>query len=359
MSRFILVAGHGGNPFDPGAIGNGRREADINRDIANRVARDYEGVTLYPQSRNLFVARDWDFFVAGDRVCEVHLNAFGDVSANGTETYTSTNATQAARNHASALHNRLVNIGWRDRSVKVANFQNINVLSSRGVHAVLTEICFITNANDMALYNRSLDAVAKAIADTYGLRRRNSSTPPPPPQQPTPPSAGISNHTQRYRVLANPLNVRASHDTTSRILRTLQRGTEFNATRIATNGQLVNANGRSSRRWIEVNGNGWVSEVWLDRVVSTPPPAPTPPPANNNTRTPRRGTFRFNTTVNIRRQPNRQSPSVGQFNSGNTVNYDSFIVSDGHTWISYIGNSGNRNFVAIRQGNGAIWGTGF
>jgi len=246
MSRTILVAGHGGSPFDPGAIGNGRREADITRDIANRVARDYEGVTLYPQTRNLFVSRDWGFFQAGDRVCEIHLNAFGDTSANGTETFTSTNATATARTHATALHNRLVGIGWRNRGTKVANFQNINVLSGRGVHAILTEICFITNANDMALYNKSLDAVARAIAETYGLRRRNATSPAPasPPAASTP-SFNVEPFSGRFRVNSSSgLNVRTNPTavSTSTVIETLPNGREFNATKVVRNGGSVNGN---------------------------------------------------------------------------------------------------------------------
>ena len=32
--KLLLIAGHGGNPFDPGATGNGVREADLTRDFA-------------------------------------------------------------------------------------------------------------------------------------------------------------------------------------------------------------------------------------------------------------------------------------------------------------------------------------
>ena len=31
--KLLLIAGHGGNPFDPGATGNGVREADLTRPI--------------------------------------------------------------------------------------------------------------------------------------------------------------------------------------------------------------------------------------------------------------------------------------------------------------------------------------
>ena len=35
--KLLLIAGHGGTPFDPGATGNGVREADLTRDFANRL----------------------------------------------------------------------------------------------------------------------------------------------------------------------------------------------------------------------------------------------------------------------------------------------------------------------------------
>ncbi len=34
MEKFLMIAGHGGAPYDPGATGNGYEEANLTRDLA-------------------------------------------------------------------------------------------------------------------------------------------------------------------------------------------------------------------------------------------------------------------------------------------------------------------------------------
>lgn len=67
-------------------------------------------------------------------------------------------------------------------------------------------------------------------------------------------------------------------------------------------------------------------------------------------RQPQQGTFTANTTVNIRRAPNTVgNPAVGQLKHGQSVNYDSYTDAGGYRWISYVGASGNRNYIAVRD----------
>ncbi len=62
--------------------------------------------------------------------------------------------------------------------------------------------------------------------------------------------------------------------------------------------------------------------------------------------------------LNVRRSPSLSGQIVAQYNKGESVKYDSYIDSEGYRWISYIGKSGNRNYVARRKlDNSEIFGT--
>ena len=50
----------------------------------------------------------------------------------------------------------------------------------------------------------------------------------------------------------------------------------------------------------------------------------------------------------IREEPSTSSKSVGSYIKGETVNYDYYIDNDGYRWISWIGASGNRRYMAVR-----------
>lgn len=52
--------------------------------------------------------------------------------------------------------------------------------------------------------------------------------------------------------------------------------------------------------------------------------------------------------VRVRRAPSLSGEVVAKYNRGETVRLDSFIDGDGLTWGSYVGASGNRNYVAAK-----------
>lgn len=78
--------------------------------------------------------------------------------------------------------------------------------------------------------------------------------------------------------------------------------------------------------------------------------------------TPKSGTFTLDVAeINIRRWPSLASEVVGSYKQGNTVTFDSEGYANGYYWISYVGGSGKRNYLAIGQtdkdGNRiSLWG---
>lgn len=59
----------------------------------------------------------------------------------------------------------------------------------------------------------------------------------------------------------------------------------------------------------------------------------------------------------VRADASTNSPIVATYPMGATIYYDSVYEGDGYRWISYIGNSGNRRYVAYRRltGNTRPW----
>lgn len=129
------------------------------------------------------------------------------------------------------------------------------------------------------------------------------------------------------------LNVRAAQNTSSRIVRTLPAGYQFNATRICRNGESVNG----YTTWAEVDGVGWVSMAYTSPVKAA---------STGPQRVPSSGSYRVKYTTNIRNAPSTSAGIVGTYAAGEYFNYDSFIDVNGYRWYSYISYSGQRRYVA-------------
>ena len=75
------------------------------------------------------------------------------------------------------------------------------------------------------------------------------------------------------------------------------------------------------------------------------------------------GTFTIgDDPINVRRSPDTSGEVVAVYEPGETVQYDSKGSANGYRWISFVGASGNRNYMAIGQTDEAgnritLWGT--
>lgn len=156
----------------------------------------------------------------------------------------------------------------------------------------------------------------------------------PAPAKPTANTGGYKVEPYNVRQVTDTvLNVRAAQNTSSRIVRTLPAGYQFNATRICRNGE--NVNGYTT--WAEVDGQGWVSMAYTSPVKA----APVSPQ-----RVAASGSYRVKYTTNIRNAPSTSAGIVGTYAAGESFNYDSYIDTNGYRWYSYISYSGQRRYVA-------------
>lgn len=83
------------------------------------------------------------------------------------------------------------------------------------------------------------------------------------------------------------------------------------------------------------------------------------PVQNNSGRIAQNGTFTASVNnLNVRRSPSLSGQVVAQYDKGESVKYDSYIDNEGYRWISYVGKSGNRNYIARRKlDNSQVFGT--
>jgi N-acetylmuramoyl-L-alanine amidase len=166
--KILLIAGHGDG--DCGAIGNGYYEADLTREVATLLKAELDGcadVTIADTKKNwykhIIQHKNYFNFKPYDYVLEIHFNSFANNSANGTGIY----ITRAEKSHGveTNIVKGISNIGFTYRGVTRKNYDLIHYIKNQGVSSALLEVCFISNKNDMNLYQAKKGEVIKAIAD--------------------------------------------------------------------------------------------------------------------------------------------------------------------------------------------------
>lgn len=164
--KILLISGHGAG--DCGACGNGFQEADLTREVVNKVAeklRTFCQVDIYNQLRNAY--KDVNagklpvIFSNYDYVFEVHFNAFNK-TARGTEIFVTREEPQTTVEEA--IMNKL-SAYFSVRGVKRKNFDVIAKARRSGVSSALLETCFIDNSEDMNIYVNNKDGICEAIAE--------------------------------------------------------------------------------------------------------------------------------------------------------------------------------------------------
>jgi len=161
--KLYLVAGHGQG--DPGAVGNGYKEADLTRRIATALYNKLKGkidVELYNTSMNLFQSKNYSVFKANSYVLEIHLNA-ATATANGVELLMKQGL--AVDKVSNSIYNSLTGY-FTARGIKQRNdLANMNYFASRGIGYSLLETCFISNANDVTTLTKRFDEIITSLAN--------------------------------------------------------------------------------------------------------------------------------------------------------------------------------------------------
>ena len=165
--KILIICGHGAG--DPGALGDGYKEADLVREIAPKlknILSNYAEVTLFDPNVNMYkyLKTNSFNFKEFDYVFELHFNAFNK-KAYGTEILVHT--LEEGITVEQLIVNKIASLGFFNRGVKRrSDLQNMNICKGKqGVSYALLETCFVDNFEDMVLYNLKKDDIIKAIAD--------------------------------------------------------------------------------------------------------------------------------------------------------------------------------------------------
>lgn len=169
MAKVFVIAGHGAG--DPGASGNGYTEAERVRALANRVkALGGDNVMLADTSRNwyadggistLAISRDY-------QIVELHMDS-GAASARGGHVIV--NGAYQADEYDKALADFISGIlpGRSNKLVGRTDLANLNRAAAKGYSSRLIECGFISNAEDVAIFNSRMDEIATGILNAFGI----------------------------------------------------------------------------------------------------------------------------------------------------------------------------------------------
>lgn len=181
----VLDPGHGGG--DPGAVGNGLQEKDINLAVVQQVQRRLKArfvvEVLTTRDRDVNVSLDRRARIANinnaDLFCSIHVNSSDKPLATGFESYVYYEVPEKTKVFRSYIHSFVADCfaryGLPDRGKKTGGFA---VLRWTKMPAVLLECGFISNSGDASLladeefrYNLG-DAVACGVARALNLEKK-------------------------------------------------------------------------------------------------------------------------------------------------------------------------------------------
>jgi len=170
----FVSAGHnpGGVKPDPGAIGNGKREADLTVEFRNLVLDELK-------NKNIPFISDNDTERLGEYlkrintgnasvVLEFHFDAAASPNATGTTVLIGSDSDEQDKAFAKELVEATATIlGIKNRGVlsETESHRGRLGLTRESGTVALLELCFISNPEDLAAYEKGKFELAQAIAD--------------------------------------------------------------------------------------------------------------------------------------------------------------------------------------------------
>lgn len=172
--KIDIDLGHG-SPFDGGAVGIRREEDLINltgKLLIEKLKKKHEIILSRPlkasSTKDSLVQR---VNIANNHNCDLfislHFNKFTP-RANGVEVFA---IGKVGWNYATEVCKNIAQLGYYHRGVK--NGSHLYVLRNTKMPAILIEGCFISNANDVALFDeeKMSDAIVEGLERAYSTSR--------------------------------------------------------------------------------------------------------------------------------------------------------------------------------------------
>lgn len=170
MAKLYIICGHGAG--DPGACGNGHKEADRVRALAARIQKfGGDHVAIGDQSRNWYtdnlisklkISKDW-------KLLELHMDSFNDSSAKGGHVIIKKGYDPDEYDQSLARVMKQFFPGRSSQIVERNDLANPNRAAAAGYNYRLIECGFITNKTDVNTFNNRMDEIAKAILYAFNI----------------------------------------------------------------------------------------------------------------------------------------------------------------------------------------------
>lgn len=170
MRKLFLIAGHGGK--DTGAVSGSYIERDLAIEFRFLIKEELNKLNIVPimDSDNNYLAQtlSWLKGKIGKRdvIIDIHWNAASSALANGTEVIIPNVASQYEKSFAAVLASTIASIGFKNRGVKPESDtarKRLGIMRPTAEN-ILIEVCFISNKQDMLLYQKSKQILAKKLA---------------------------------------------------------------------------------------------------------------------------------------------------------------------------------------------------
>lgn len=360
--KILLSAGHGAN--DPGAIGNGYRERDLNRDIVLAQKKAFSALGHEVHVRN-FDTNEYDevlnLKLSGyDLVISNHLNSSSSANSTGTEVYISSSYPRNSKSDAEKIQNALVSTyGLSNRGVKQEDFRVVYLAGKAGSNAVLIEHGFISNSGDVAAVVNKKDAAAEAVAKA--LSGEISVNPSPGNKEIIEKrwsETGSVNFTKAAEVYSEPNSTNATPIVEYFPGEVLNLYVEC----VQTNKYLYLKYNRAQGgvgylRYRAVNSNGSYGEA-VGTIPNTDAPVPTPEKIIE--RYPQTGSIKnMSRRAPVYSQPNSsgQTPIVWYEIGEALNNYSEVVETDKYVYVKYSRNSGGVGYLQVRTKSGNSYGS--
>lgn len=175
MAHIFIIAGHGDG--DPGASGNGYKEYERVRALAKKIkAYGGDNVTVGDTSRDWYkdnlisslnISKDW-------QIVELHMDGASASSARGGHVIINSGYDPDKYDKALAEFISDILPGRSSTIVKRSDLANPKRAAAKGYPYRLLECGFITNAQDVKIYNGQMDDIAKGILSAFGIKASGS-----------------------------------------------------------------------------------------------------------------------------------------------------------------------------------------
>lgn len=169
MTHIFVIAGHGAG--DPGASGNGYTEAERVRALAAKIkAYGGDAVTVGDTSRNwyadngistLSISKSW-------QIIELHMDS-ASASARGGHVIINSGFEPDKYDTALAAFISGILPGRAQTIVKRNDLANPKRAAAKGYPYRLLECGFISNTQDVKIFNEKTDEIAKGILNVFGI----------------------------------------------------------------------------------------------------------------------------------------------------------------------------------------------